>query len=423
MDRPAPSPWRADSMPRNRGRIAGFYALGLLAAMALFNAADQTVLAAVAANLEAELHIGDAEIGLLASAFVVATALAGMPLGYWADRGSRRTIIALGVGLWSLAGMLTGLGRNLVQVAAARVVVGIGEASYFPAGGSLIGDYFTKHGRGRAMAAIYAAFTVGLAAGVIGGGVIGLRFGWRWAFILAGAPGVLLAALALTIREPLRGAAEERGPRLRVARDATARSILGLLRIPTYTLAVAATMLALFGGAGVFQFVPLYIHRRFGLDIAQAGALLGMPLLVGGLLGTPVGGWLVDWRSKRSASAPAEITTVGLLACVGFAVLTFSATSVPTFAAAMVAMMFCVGIVQPVAFTVNQNVVAPSLRGSAASVSLTLGKVGNALGPLAVGIVSSQVRDLGSTFLVLTPTAWLLAAGCAALAVKGMQRY
>jgi fucose permease len=88
----------------------------------------------------------------------------------------------------------------------------------------------------------------------------------------------------------------------------------------------------------------------------------------------------------------------------------------------MVAMMVCVGIVQPVLFTVNQNVVAPSLRGSAASVSLTVGKVGNALGPLAVGIVSSQIHDLGSTFLVLTPTAWLLAAGCAALAVKGMQR-
>src|SRR6267143_1762200 len=136
------------------------YVVAVLAGISFLNALDQTVLPAVAANIQAEFSLSDAQIGTLVSAFGIAIALAAMPLGYWAHRGTRSTII------------------------------GVGEASSQPAGASLIGDYVSKRARGRALAAIISAAGLGFGGGFIVGGVVGLHFAWRWDFYAAAAPGL-----------------------------------------------------------------------------------------------------------------------------------------------------------------------------------------------------------------------------------------
>lgn len=404
-----------------RGRPYVLYVVGVLAGISFLNALDQTVLPAVAANVQAEFSLTDAQIGTLVSAFGIATALAAMPLGYWADRGTRRTIIGLGVAVWSVATLATGLTHTFPQMLAARTVLGIGEASSQPAGASLIGDYVSKPSRGRALAAIISAGGLGFGGGFIVGGVVGLHFGWRWVFYVAAAPGLLLALLAFNLREPLRGAAEIRGPKVAPARDASLRAFTRLLRIRTYTAVLVAAGCTFFGIA-VFNLVPLYVHRRFGLNIAQAGTLVGIPTLIGIVVGTPLGGWLVDWRGRRSPQAAAEVGLVGLLLTSVATVIQLTSTSVPVFAAAGVAGVLFSSTAILASAVVFQNVIQPSLRASAVSMNLTCGRLFGALGPLAVGLVSDLTgRNLGLSLLLILPVVYLVGAGCYALALASMK--
>src|SRR5213593_1250024 len=194
----------------------------------LFNYLDRYVAASVAPMVKRELNLTDSEIGLFGTAFLLVYAIAAVPFGYWGDRGVRKNVIAVGVAIWSVATLLTGFARNYFQLFLSRAVVGIGEASYYPAGTSLLSDYFPKEQRGRVMSIWGAGSTIGIAVGFAGGGYIAEKFGWRNAFFFAAVPGIICALLAFGLREPLRGSMEERGPALRRTRDASLRTFLGL---------------------------------------------------------------------------------------------------------------------------------------------------------------------------------------------------
>src|ERR1700716_139899 len=176
----------------------------------LLNYMDRWVASAAGPLIQNELQINDALFGLLGTAFLLVYAVAAIPFGYWGDRGARRVVIGVGVAIWSIATLFTGFARNYLQLFLSRAVVGIGEASYYPAGTSLLSDYFPKHQRGRAMSIWGAGSTFGIAVGFAGGGFIAEKFGWRSAFFFAAIPGILFALLAFGLREPLRGSVESR---------------------------------------------------------------------------------------------------------------------------------------------------------------------------------------------------------------------
>src|SRR3979490_839522 len=156
--------------------------------------------AAASPLIQKEFGLTDAQVGLLGSAFLLVYALAAVPFGYWADRGTRRTVVATGVAIWSRAALFTGCPRSFVQLFVSRAVLGIGEAGYYPAGTSLLSDYFPKEQRGRVMSIWGAGSTFGIAVGFAGGGYIGEKFGWRTAFFFAAIPGILFALLAFGLR-------------------------------------------------------------------------------------------------------------------------------------------------------------------------------------------------------------------------------
>jgi MFS family permease len=402
-------------------RAYTIYALGLLAVIYLLNAMDQSILSSVASSIQAEFGLSDTQVGLAASVFVVVGALALLPSGYLADRGRRGTIIGVGVLVWSLATLFSGMARSFPQLLVSRGVLGIGESSYDPAANSLLGDFFSKGARGRAVAVLRASFGIGISAGFIVGGVVAMKFGWRYAFYVAAAPGVLFAILAFLLREPLRGAAEARGPKLRSARDAGLRPFGRLLRIRTLRASIAALTLVFVVTGGAVAFLPLYVHRELGVDVAHAGALLGIPLLVGIPAGTLVGGWLVDWRSRRTPRAHLEVAVAGLMVgAVGFAVM-YSAGSLPVFTAALTANVFLLGMVGPTFPALNQNIVVPSLRASAQALALMSAfLVGSGFAPIAVGMLSDRLHSLQLAFLLLAPTAMLLSAACAAYGLRSV---
>src|SRR6202521_1198349 len=163
------------------------------------NYMDRWVAAAASPLIQKEFRLSDAQIGLLDSAFLLVYAAAALPFGYWADRGVRRTVVGVGVAIWSIATLFTGFARSFVQLFLSRAVLGIGEASYYPAGTSLLSDYFPKEQRGRAMSIWGAGSAVGIAVGFAGGGYVAEKFGWRRAFLFAALPGLVCALLAFTL--------------------------------------------------------------------------------------------------------------------------------------------------------------------------------------------------------------------------------
>ncbi|HKB47323.1 MAG TPA: MFS transporter, partial [Ktedonobacterales bacterium] len=245
------------------------YVLGLMVGINLLNYMDRWVGSAVAPLIQAEFDLSDFSIGLLGSAFTLVYALAALPFGLWADRGRRNVVLGAGVLIWSLATLLTGLTRNFAQLFATRAVLGIGEASYFPAGTSLLGDYFPRHLRGRVMSIWSAGSAIGIALGFAGGGLIAASLGWRAAFFASAVPGVVFAILAFRLREPLRGSAEERGPRLERTTDASLKTMFGLLRIASLRWTILSQTALFFVLGADAYWLPTLLTRRFGMSVGQ----------------------------------------------------------------------------------------------------------------------------------------------------------
>lgn len=397
------------------------YVLGLMVGINLLNYMDRWVGSAVAPLIQVEFDLSDFSVGLLGSAFTLVYALAALPFGLWADRGPRRVVLGAGVLIWSLATLLTGLTRNFAQLFATRAVLGIGEASYFPAGTSLLGDFFPRHLRGRIMSIWSAGSAFGIALGFAGGGLLAASFGWRAAFFASAVPGVLFALLAFRLREPLRGSAEERGPRLERTTDASLKNMFGLLRIASLRWTILAQTALFFVLGADAYWLPTLLTRRFGMSIGEAGTLSGGVIVLGGLVGTLLGGWIADWRRRRSARADLEVSIAGFVGAAVFVTLALVASAevfVPAFLLAVV----CLYLYSGPFSAIGQNVVVPSLRASAVTLTLLIAHLfGDSYAAAAVGLLSDALGSLQTALLIVSPLLLLVAAGLACLALGSIQ--
>lgn len=373
--------------------------------------------------IQLDFGLTDAQVGLVNAAFVFLHALAVLPAGYLGDRFSRRSVIGIGVGLWSAATLLTGLTQSFGQLLAARAALGIGESTSLPSSISILGDYFAKRDRGRAAGVLGAGLQVGAGLGVIVGGVLAARYGWRFAFFLAVVPGAILAALAFTIREPVRGSVESSGRSIADPSTAGRSGLTRLLRTRSFTFAAIANTFMWFAITGVAGFTAVYVSRRFTVDLASVGALIGPPLVVSALVGNTLGGWLVDRRGRHSPRARLEVPAAACgLGAIGMAVV-FTASSPVAFALALTVAATAAQAAIPGLLSVNQNVVAPSLRGRATAIQqLATNLIGRAGGLVAIGIAADSLHDLRLAMLLIAPGALALAAICAAAGLPTLAR-
>ena len=136
------------------------------------NYMDRWVASSAATPIEKEFHLNDAQFGLIGTAFLLVYAVAALPFGYWGDRGVRKTVIGVGVTIWSVATLFTGFARSYFHLFLSRAIVGVGEASYYPAGTSLLSDFFSKEQRARVMSIWNGGATIGIAVGFAGGAYI-----------------------------------------------------------------------------------------------------------------------------------------------------------------------------------------------------------------------------------------------------------
>jgi len=374
-------------------------ALGVLTAINLLNYLDRYLVPPLVPDLERAMGLSHEQAGWLWPAFMAVYMITAPLFGAWGDRGSRTRPIALGVFLWSLATVLSGLARNYPQLFAARALVGIGEAAYAAIAPALLADYFAQEARGRVFAVINMAIPVGAALGYVFGGLIGHHLGWRAAFFVCGVPGMLLAAAVLRLHDPPRGAQETvavAAPRPDTATggwSAALATYLSLLRRGPYMLMVLGYAAYTFGLGGLGFWMPTFLEQVRGMPADKATTGFGAVVVVTGFLGTLAGGWLGDYCLKRSREGYLWLIGVVTLAAAPVSLLALtSATPGIYYPAIVVAQLLLFMSAGPINAAIA-NIVSPFERASAIALSiLMIHLLGDIPSPPLIG----HLADVGS---------------------------
>ena len=369
------------------------YALGLLLVVYFFSNIDRQILQILVEPIRLELGVSDTRMGLLVGiGFTLFYTLAGLPVARWADRRSRKALISVAIALWSAMTVLSGLVRSYSQLLLARIGVGVGEAGCTPPAHSILSDYFPAERRGAALGVYQTGVNFGLLVGMGLGGLVADRLGWRAAFVIAGAPGLLLAAVvALTLREPRRGLAE--GP----ASDSevpslgeTLRFLWSLRSLRHALLAIPISTFVLAAG-GAWQ--PAMLIRLYDLSLTQAGVALGLINGVAGALGTYLGGALGDRLARRDPRGYLWVPAVSSVAALPLLLgvyATDTAGAALTLLAPAIALQFGYSAV---GYALVQSLVQVRMRALASAITLfAINIFGSGLGPFACGWLSDALQ-------------------------------
>jgi MFS transporter, Spinster family, sphingosine-1-phosphate transporter len=426
-------------------------ALSVLTFINLLNYLDRYVVSGIVPDLKAPpLGLSDSQIGLLTTAFMLVYMVAAPIFGTLGDRGSRTRPIAIGVFLWSIATIVSGFATNYAHLLGARAIVGIGEAAYVSIAPALLADSFSRGQRGRVLSVFNMAIPVGAALGYIVGGLMSHHFSWRAAFFVAGAPGLLLAALVLRVKDPPRGSQDEseegdathieerKGngvtrsePASRGASGSDAappgtthagptRSAitvyLDLLKRAPYLLVVLGYAAYTFALGGLAVWMPNFLERVHNVPAVQATTSFGAIVVVTGFVGTFAGGWLGDYWQKSSRQAYLWMSGwITLLAApLTFVALTAASSSVyyPAIIAAELLLFMSTGPIN----SVIANLVSPTERASAFALSMfVIHLLGDVPSPTLIGWLS-DLTSLGKAVLivpaavVVSGIVWLVSA-------------
>ena len=364
------------------------YVLGVLFTCYVFNWVDRNVLAILLGPMKAELGVSDTAMGFLSGlAFALFYTVLGIPIARWADLGNRRSILALGIALWSAMTVVCGLARSFAGLALARVGVGVGEAAGSPASHSLISDYFPPGRRGRALSVYAMGNYAGHFVAFVIGGWVNEHYGWRATFFVMGIPGLLLALLVrLTVREPPRGRFDgAAGAEPRAALGEVLR-FLGRQRSYVY-INLGGALNALVGyGFGIWGLT--FFMRVHGMGTAEAGLWLGWLGPLGGLTGTFVGGLLIDRLASRDGRWFLWIPTASALASVPVSVLLLLGAKPLALALYAPHSLLFALYIGPM-FAAMQGVAPPRMRAITVAIHLlVVNLVGLGGGPLVVGALN-----------------------------------
>lgn len=281
-----------DAPPASRGYAWLVFALtfGLM----LSDYMSRQVINAVFPALKVEWALSDTQLGALVSVVALTVGVMTFPISLMADRWGRvKSVTAMAI-VWGVATIACGLSGNFLAMFLARAAVGMGEAGYGSAGGAILLNVFPRRLHSTVIGGFLAAAMFGSVLGVVFGGVLAQHYGWRMAFIVVGAGGLILSILyPLVVREPARSAAASQSARLPL--KAVMRE---LLTTRTALWVYLGSGLQMFIQGAVIAWIPSYLNRFHGLDMAQAATGAGLLVLVSGI-GMTCGGILVDRLSRR----------------------------------------------------------------------------------------------------------------------------
>lgn len=304
---PNATPTAADSATARDSRYR-YLVLAMLILAYTFNFLDRQILGILKEPIKTELGLTDTQLGLMGGvAFAALYSTLGVPVAWLADRYSRTWIMTAALSLWSAFTVACGFAGGFWSLFLARMGVGVGEAGGVAPAYSLIADYFPKAQRARALAAYSFGIPLGSALGILFGGLMAAYIDWRWAFIVVGSAGVLLAPIfKLVVKDPVRGGLDS----LASGVSAPPQQAPGFGSVLATVLPKPSFWLLAFGAAsssmcgyGIAFWMPSYIIRSMGLTLAQTSMYYSAMYFIGGMAGIWLGGWLGDRFGSRNRAA------------------------------------------------------------------------------------------------------------------------
>jgi MFS family permease len=359
-------------------------ALLILSSLNLLDYLDRYLIASLGSLVKGEMGLSDRAFGFLGTAFFLVYLVSSPVFGYLGDRYGRSHLMAGGAVLWSLATGLTFWVTSYPTLVLARGVVGVGEASFGTLAPAYLADILRLDRRARALGLFYLAIPVGSALAYLVGALMGGAWGWRPAFLLAGVPGLLLAALVYHLPPGRPAASPAASPRR------TPLSVSwALFRVPTLRRVTLGYGMVTFAMGGLAFWMPRYLEVAKGLSLSQANLLLFGAITVAGGLGTLVGGFLGDRLMTRTLGAPLWVSGLGIISALPLAALAIFAASPGLYVPALVAAIFLLFLNPGVLTAVIVSVSGPWHRAQAVALNIVvIHLVGDVPSPFLIGWVS-----------------------------------
>jgi predicted MFS family arabinose efflux permease len=389
-----------------------WYVLIIMMLAYTINIADRYVMSTVLEPIRLDLKLTDGGVNFLTGvSLALFYVTMGIPLSWIADRYNRRNLLAISITVWSAMTTFCGLSTNYIQLLLARIGVGIGEAGGTPACNAIVSDYFPAARRPMAMTIFALGAPIGAWLGADLAGYVANRYGWHSAFLVLGIPGILLAAvIMLTIKEPKRG-------RLDAVSTEETPSLMTTLAFfikqkAAFHVIMGSGVSALWGW-GLMWFTPTFLQRTYGLNVGEAGAVVGPIYLVMGISASLFTAWLLSRPSfvdpRRIVKLLSIVTAVATIPSI----IAYYTNSL-SLATAMLwvfipAIYFYIGP----AFALGQNLAPPKMRAMFTAIALLIANVFNLIvAPQGVGWLSdyfagpagADAASLRSALLVLAPT-------------------
>ena len=402
--------------------------LFILVLVYTFNFLDRQIIGILAVPIKADLGLSDGQLGLMGGlAFALFYTGLGIPVAMLADRFSRTWIMTAALATWSAMTAMCGLATNFWQLFMARLGVGVGEAGGVAPAYSLIADYFPPDRRARALGIYAFGIPIGSATGIVFGGLIASLIDWRYAFFIVGLAGVALAPIfRLTVKEPPRGQYDR--PREDTAAPGFKQLFRTLARKPGFWLMALGASFSSMIGYGIFFWVPSFLVRSYGLSLLDASLFYGAVLLIGGIAGLWVGGWLGDKLGYGRKAWYAGVPALAFIATLPFYVLAILSPNLVTgFVLFLVPTALGLAWLGPVTSAI-QHLVRPDMRASASAVFLfIINLVGIGVGTYAIGALSDALTarfgDDALRYSILAGTSfYIAAAGFFLLAARRLER-
>jgi MFS family permease len=371
------------------------YVLAILFVAYVFNFVDRQIISILLEPIKVDLDVTDSAMGFLTGpAFAIFYATLGVPIARLADLWVRRSIIAIGLALWSAMTVVSGMVQSFGQMALARIGVGVGEAALSPPAHSLLSDYFPAHKRATALGVYSMGIHIGILFGVVAGGWLEEFWGWRRAFVVVGLPGVLLAVIVrFTVKEPQRGAQERRplpdGPAPGVAE--VVRFLASKRSFRHLSLGIGLTA---FAGYAFATWAPTFLRRVHDMAGGELGTKYGLALGIGGAIGSVLAGVVADRFGRSDVRWWMWVPAIACAGPLPFTMFFFFHPD-PNWAIAfsfpglLIAAMY-----QGPVFSTVQTLAPVRMRAVASGVLLFVTNIiGLGLGPQTVGWLNDYVFD------------------------------
>jgi MFS transporter, Spinster family, sphingosine-1-phosphate transporter len=394
-------------------RATIFWAVFVLTGLNLLDYFDRYIVAAVNTLIKQDLGLSDKAFGFLGSAFFLVYLVSAPVFGYLGDHWGRRRFMVLGAVLWSLATSLAFWVTTYPGLVIARGLVGMGEGSFGTLAPAYLADMLPMAKRARYLGIFYTTIPVGAALAYFFGGQVGAAWGWRWSFLLAGLPGLIMAGLVYTLpRFPAPGAATSPN---RPHNRLDLKAVAALWRIPTFVRVTLGYGFLTFALGGLAFWMPRFLEVNKGLTLKEANILMAVVTTVAGGLGTLGGGFLGDWLFRRNPRAHLWISGLGVALALPFGALAIFAVNPWIYKTSLCIAVFLLFLNPGLLTTLIVSVAGPARRAIAVACNIiVIHFIGDVPSPFLIGWVADLAGlqwGVSLALVALTLSAIILLSG------------